>query len=176
MKWVNFLGVYNHYFGCCAVVGKFDQAASVSNDTTRAHYLLPRELSMSFFRCLCINAADPPTPEVLEPLMREQRALRTFSQSLGGKRYTYDTATDEGEAAWEQHFGSEQWVRVRAAKRLCDPFHVLGCGVKMFDNSTTLTPTKIGFAISPKDDFDESDDDDPGDLDDSAPIPLDWNV
>ena len=129
---------------------------------------------LAFF-ILCINAADPPTPEVLEPLMREQRALRTFSQSLGGKRYTYDTATDEGEAAWEQHFGSEQWVRVRAAKRLCDPFHVLGCGVKMFDNSTP-TPTKIGFAIPPKDDFDDSDDDDPGDLDDSAPIPLDWNV
>jgi len=122
---------------------------------------------LAFF-ILCINAADPPTPEVLEPLMREQRALRTFSQSLGGKRYPYDTATDEGEAAWERHFGSEQWARVRAAKRRCDPFHVLGCGVKMFDNSTP-TPTKIGFATPPKDDFDDSDDD-------SIPIPLDWNV
>ena len=87
---------------------------------------------LAFF-ILCINAADPPTPEVLEPLMREQRALRTFSRSLGGKRYPYDTATDEGEAAWEEHYGSEQWARVVAAKRRCDPFHVMGCGVKMFD-------------------------------------------
>jgi hypothetical protein len=88
---------------------------------------------LAFF-ILCIKAADPPTPEVLAPIMRKQQALRAFSRSLGGKRYPYDTTTDVGEAAWEEHYGSDQWARIIAAKRLVDPFHVLGCGVKFFDN------------------------------------------
>ena len=91
------------------------------------------DVDLAFF-ILCIKAADPPTPEVLAPLMREQQALRAFSRSLGGKRYPYDTTTDEGEAAWEEHYGSDQWARILTAKRLIDPFHVLGCGVKFFDD------------------------------------------
>ena len=132
------------------------------------------DTDLAFF-ILCINAADPPTPEVLEPLMREQRALRTFSQSLGGKRYPYDTATDEGEAAWEEHYGSAQWARVVAAKRLCDPFHVLGCGVKMFDTSApTLAKPTIKLLIPPDsalDDLIESET-----PEDVARKPPDWSI
>ena len=96
-------------------------------------FAMPERCDLAFF-ILCICAASPPTPEVLGPLLEEQRLLQLYSRSLGGKRYPYDSHNDVGEEAWEEHYGSAQWERVRAAKRLCDPAHVLGCGVHMFGN------------------------------------------
>ena len=89
------------------------------------------ESDLAFF-ILCICAASPPSPEVLAPLLEEQRQLQLYSRSLGGKRYPYDSANDVGEEAWEEHYGSARWEQVRSAKRLCDPAHVLGGGVHMF--------------------------------------------
>ena len=68
-------------------------------------------------------------------LRNHHRKLFQTSQQLGGKRYSYDTLTNEvrGEAAWKEHYGAVEWEKICVAKRLYDPFHLLGSGVAMWD-------------------------------------------
>ena len=56
-----------------------------------------------------------------------------ISISLGGKRYSYDTITNEvsGEKEWKEHFGSS-WENLVLAKHKHDPHHVLCPGIKMW--------------------------------------------
>ena len=71
----------------------------------------------------------------MERLRHHHRQLFETSQALGGKRYSYDTLTNEvrGEAAWKKHYGAVEWETICVAKRLYDPFHLLGSGVAMWD-------------------------------------------
>ena len=68
-------------------------------------------------------------------LRAHHRGLFASSQSLGGKRYSYDTLTNDvrGEAAWKKHYGPVEWERICSAKKLYDPFHTLSPGVAMWD-------------------------------------------
>lgn len=58
-----------------------------------------------------------------------------LSIALGGKRYSYDTITNEVTGdEWAAHFGDDAWSKLRAAKRKYDPHHMLCAGIpKMWE-------------------------------------------
>ncbi len=73
----------------------------------------------------------------IEDIREHHRRLfqSSCSSAEGGKRYSYDTITNEvrGEIVWEGHYGSSVWNQMRLAKREYDPYHILGRGVGIWD-------------------------------------------
>ncbi len=96
-------------------------------------FSMPKDSSLSFF-LLFLGSAIPASPEIISKIRAHHRGLYALSTKLGGKRYNYDTITNEvkGEKAWRDHFGDETWERFVAVKRKYDPEHFLCPGVKMW--------------------------------------------
>ena len=69
----------------------------------------------------------------MEEIREHHRRLYTSSCSSvnGGKRYSYDTITNEvrGENEWKAHHGTSIWHQMCLTKREYDPHHILGRGV-----------------------------------------------
>lgn len=75
----------------------------------------------------------------MEEIRAHHRRLYSSSCSSvnGGKRYSYDTITNEvrGENAWKAHHGTSIWHQMCLAKREYDPHHILGRGVGIWDGA-----------------------------------------
>ena len=97
---------------------------------------MPEDSELSFFLLFLGSVIPRPgegATEIMSALRSHHRDLYKLSISLGGKRYSYDTITNEvsGEKEWKEHFGSS-WENLVLAKRKHDPHHVLCPGIKMW--------------------------------------------
>ena len=99
---------------------------------------LPDDSELSFFLLFLGSVVPGETDDSPQTIMNDirehHRSLYRLSTSLGGKRYSYDTITSEvGGSEWRNHFGEATWEKLRAAKRLYDPNHMLCPGIKMWN-------------------------------------------
>ena len=96
--------------------------------------------ALSFFLLFLGSVIPTPTisaEESMQTIRKHHRFLYNHSISVGGKRYSYDTITNEvrGEALWKEHYGEYTWHQICTSKRAYDPLHVLSPGVHMWDLS-----------------------------------------
>lgn len=100
---------------------------------------LPDDSELSFFLLFMGSVVPGETDDLPKTIMNDirehHRSLYQLSNSLGGKRYSYDTITSEvaGSSEWKAHFGEATWKKLHAAKRLYDPNHMLCPGIKMWE-------------------------------------------
>ena len=71
-----------------------------------------------------------------QKLSKNHRSLYEYAVARGGKRYSYDTVTNDvrGRSAWEEHYGDVTWHRLCVAKRQYDPWNMLGSGLHMWED------------------------------------------
>mmetsp|Transcript_15045 Transcript_15045/g.23346 ORF Transcript_15045/g.23346 Transcript_15045/m.23346 type:complete len:203 (-) Transcript_15045:18-626(-) len=72
----------------------------------------------------------------IEKIRTHQRMLYEHARVMGGKRYSYDTITNEirNEDEWKEHYGETTWKRIIAGKQKYDPYHIFhSSGVNMFN-------------------------------------------
>ena len=98
---------------------------------------LPDDSELSFFLLFLGSVVPGKTDDSPQTIMNDirehHRSLYRQSNSLGGKRYSYDTITSKVDGSgWRAHFGEATWEKLRAAKRLYDPNHILCPGIKMW--------------------------------------------
>ena len=99
---------------------------------------LPDDSKLSFFLLFLgsvVSGETDDSPQTIMNNIREHhRSLYRLSNSLGGKRYSYDTVTSEVDGSeWRDHFGEVTWEKLRATKRLYDPNHILCPGIKLWE-------------------------------------------
>ena len=100
---------------------------------------LPEDSELSFFLLFLGSVVPGETDDSPQTIMNDirehHRSLYRSSNSLGGKRYSYDTITSEVDGSeWRNHFGEATWEKLRAVKRLYDPNHMLCPGIKMWED------------------------------------------
>ena len=100
---------------------------------------LPENSNLSFFllflgSVLPQSAINKSSASEMESIRSHHRSLYKLSKTLGGKRYSYDTISNEviGSEAMREHYGQEVWERLRAAKRQYDAYHILCPGINMW--------------------------------------------
>lgn len=115
-------------------------------DTNQGHstpmFPMPQKVEdqdLSFFILFLGSAIERGNSSVeseIENIRNHHRTLYQYSLELGGKRYSYDTITNEirGQDQWKAHYGEELWSRIIEMKQKYDPFHTFcSVGVDMFD-------------------------------------------
>ena len=111
---------------------------------------MPKGSELSYFVLFLGSVIPGGGSDQMSSIRSHHRKLHSLSLSLGGKRYSYDTITNEvrGETAWKAHIGSEAtWKSLVEAKRRFDPNHILCPGVHMWKEDEKIISSKKTRAV-----------------------------